>query len=149
MKVQNNVNICEGEECEDDVFLGSSMVFTHVMNSRSHVSRQHEYRRTLVRRGANIGAKGRSCVPRRRRVRIRGGRYRDPEQGAGVRTRGGSSCSAHQLDVRCGERLDGAPSQSPLDQSTCPSCRTHLRVVDGEAGAETAGWPTAPARALV
>ena len=56
VKVQNNVSIYEGVECEDDVFLGPSMVFTNVMNPRSHVSRKHEYRRTLVRRGATIGA---------------------------------------------------------------------------------------------
>jgi UDP-2-acetamido-3-amino-2,3-dideoxy-glucuronate N-acetyltransferase len=56
VKVQNNVSIYEGVECEDDVFLGPSMVFTNVTNPRSHVSRKHEYRRTVVRRGASIGA---------------------------------------------------------------------------------------------
>jgi UDP-2-acetamido-3-amino-2,3-dideoxy-glucuronate N-acetyltransferase len=55
-KIQNNVSIYEGVELEDDVFCGPSMVFTNVMNPRSHVSRRHEYRRTLVRRGASIGA---------------------------------------------------------------------------------------------
>lgn len=56
VKVQNNVSIYEGVRCEDDVFLGPSMVFTNVINPRSHVSRKHEYRATLVRRGASIGA---------------------------------------------------------------------------------------------
>jgi len=56
VKVQNNVSIYEGVICEDDVFLGPSMVFTNVLNPRSHVSRKHEYQRTLVRRGASIGA---------------------------------------------------------------------------------------------
>ncbi len=56
VKVQNNVSIYEGVELEDDVFCGPSCVFTNVMNPRSHVSRKHEYRRTLVRRGATIGA---------------------------------------------------------------------------------------------
>lgn len=56
VKVQNNVSIYEGVELEDDVFCGPSMVFTNVVNPRSHVSRKHEYRRTLVRRGASIGA---------------------------------------------------------------------------------------------
>lgn len=56
VKVQNNVSIYEGVELEDDVFCGPSCVFTNVMNPRSHVSRKHEYRRTLVRRGASIGA---------------------------------------------------------------------------------------------
>lgn len=56
VKVQNNVSIYEGVELEDDVFCGPSMVFTNVTNPRSHVSRKHEYKRTLVRRGASIGA---------------------------------------------------------------------------------------------
>ncbi len=56
VKVQNNVSIYEGVELEDDVFCGPSMVFTNVMNPRSHVSRRTEYRRTLVRRGTSIGA---------------------------------------------------------------------------------------------
>ncbi|HVE77581.1 MAG TPA: acyltransferase [Gemmatimonadaceae bacterium] len=56
VKIQNNVSVYEGVELEDDVFCGPSMVFTNVLNPRSHVSRKHEYRRTLVRRGATIGA---------------------------------------------------------------------------------------------
>ncbi len=56
VKIQNNVSIYEGVELEDDVFCGPSMVFTNVMNPRSHVSRKNEYRRTLVKRGASIGA---------------------------------------------------------------------------------------------
>jgi UDP-2-acetamido-3-amino-2,3-dideoxy-glucuronate N-acetyltransferase len=55
-KIQNNVSIYEGVELEDDVFCGPSMVFTNVLNPRSHVSRKSEYQRTLVRRGASIGA---------------------------------------------------------------------------------------------
>ena len=56
VKIQNNVSIYEGVILEDDVFCGPSMVFTNVMNPRSHVVRKHEYRTTLVRRGASIGA---------------------------------------------------------------------------------------------
>jgi UDP-2-acetamido-3-amino-2,3-dideoxy-glucuronate N-acetyltransferase len=56
VKIQNNVSIYEGVELEDDVFCGPSCVFTNVMNPRSHVSRKHEYRRTLVKRGSSIGA---------------------------------------------------------------------------------------------
>jgi UDP-2-acetamido-3-amino-2,3-dideoxy-glucuronate N-acetyltransferase len=56
VKIQNNVSVYEGVELEDDVFCGPSMVFTNVTNPRSHVSRKSEYRRTLVRRGASIGA---------------------------------------------------------------------------------------------
>lgn len=56
VKIQNNVSIYEGVELEDDVFCGPSMVFTNVINPRSHVSRKSEYKRTLVKRGASIGA---------------------------------------------------------------------------------------------
>jgi UDP-2-acetamido-3-amino-2,3-dideoxy-glucuronate N-acetyltransferase len=56
VKVQNNVSIYEGVELEDDVFCGPSCVFTNVLNPRSHVSRKHEYQKTLVRRGSSIGA---------------------------------------------------------------------------------------------
>ena len=56
VKIQNNVSVYEGVELEDDVFCGPSMVFTNVLNPRSHVSRKSEYRRTLVKRGATIGA---------------------------------------------------------------------------------------------
>jgi len=56
VKIQNNVSIYEGVQLEDDVFCGPSMVFTNVINPRSAVSRKSEYKRTLVRRGATIGA---------------------------------------------------------------------------------------------
>jgi UDP-2-acetamido-3-amino-2,3-dideoxy-glucuronate N-acetyltransferase len=56
VKIQNNVSVYEGVVLEDDVFCGPSMVFTNVLNPRSHVSRKHEFRDTLVRRGATIGA---------------------------------------------------------------------------------------------
>ena len=56
VKIQNNVSVYEGVVLEDDVFCGPSMVFTNVLNPRSHISRKHEFRQTLVRRGASIGA---------------------------------------------------------------------------------------------
>src|SRR5207244_12540206 len=56
VKIQNNVSLYTGVILEDDVFCGPSMVFTNVVNPRSHVSRKHEYRQTLVKRGATIGA---------------------------------------------------------------------------------------------
>lgn len=56
VKVQNNVSIYTGVICEDDVFLGPSMVFTNVINPRSAVNRKSEYARTLVKKGATIGA---------------------------------------------------------------------------------------------
>ncbi|MDD2982680.1 MAG: acyltransferase [Crocinitomicaceae bacterium] len=56
VKVQNNVSIYSGVICEDDVFLGPSMVFTNVINPRSAVNRRGEYSKTTVKRGASIGA---------------------------------------------------------------------------------------------
>jgi len=56
VKIQNNVSLYTGVILEDDVFCGPSMVFTNVITPRSHVSRRHEYHRTLVRRGATLGA---------------------------------------------------------------------------------------------
>ncbi len=56
VKIQNNVSIYAGVVIEDDVFLGPSMVFTNVINPRSHVSRRDQYERTLVKQGASIGA---------------------------------------------------------------------------------------------
>ncbi|MEI7660638.1 MAG: DapH/DapD/GlmU-related protein [Bacteroidota bacterium] len=56
VKVQNNVSIYTGVICEDDVFLGPSVVFTNVINPRSHVLRRGQYQSTLVKRGASIGA---------------------------------------------------------------------------------------------
>lgn len=56
VKVQNNVSIYDEVILEDDVFCGPSMVFTNVINPRSHVSRKHEYLKTIVKKGASIGA---------------------------------------------------------------------------------------------
>ena len=56
VKVQNNVSIYTGVICEDDVFLGPSMVFTNILNPRSAISRKNQYINTLVKRGASIGA---------------------------------------------------------------------------------------------
>ncbi len=56
VKVQNNVSIYTGVICEDDVFLGPSMVFTNVINPRSAINRKSEYAKTVVKKGATIGA---------------------------------------------------------------------------------------------
>lgn len=55
-KIQNNVSVYTGVRCEDDVFLGPSMVFTNVINPRAAVSRKAEYRETILKRGASVGA---------------------------------------------------------------------------------------------
>jgi UDP-2-acetamido-3-amino-2,3-dideoxy-glucuronate N-acetyltransferase len=71
VKIQNNVSVYTGVTLEDDVFCGPSMVFTNVINPRSHIERKDEYRQTFVRKGASIGANativcgvtlGRYCV---------------------------------------------------------------------------------------
>lgn len=56
VKIQNNVSVYTGVECEDDVFLGPSCVFTNVINPRAFIERKSEYRKTVVRKGASIGA---------------------------------------------------------------------------------------------
>lgn len=56
VKIQNNVSVYSGVELEDDVFCGPSMVFTNVINPRSHINRRNEYQKTLVQRGATLGA---------------------------------------------------------------------------------------------
>ncbi|MFM8913862.1 MAG: acyltransferase [Flammeovirgaceae bacterium] len=56
VKVQNNVSIYTGVTCEDDVFLGPSMVFTNVTNPRSAINRKNQYAKTVVKKGASIGA---------------------------------------------------------------------------------------------
>lgn len=56
VKIQNNVSVYTGVICEDDVFLGPSMVFTNVINPRSFISRKSEFKQTIIRKGASIGA---------------------------------------------------------------------------------------------
>ena len=56
VKIQNNVSLYTGVTCEDDVFLGPSCVFTNVINPRSFIPRKNEYRKTLIKKGATIGA---------------------------------------------------------------------------------------------
>ena len=56
VKVQNNVSVYSGVICEDDVFLGPSVVFTNILNPRSHVNRKDQYKQTYIKRGATLGA---------------------------------------------------------------------------------------------
>jgi UDP-2-acetamido-3-amino-2,3-dideoxy-glucuronate N-acetyltransferase len=56
VKIQNNVSLYDGVICEDDVFIGPSAVFTNVINPRSGVSRKNEFRKTIIRKGATVGA---------------------------------------------------------------------------------------------
>lgn len=56
VKIQNNVSVYNGVRIEDDVFIGPSVVFTNVLNPRSFIERKHEFKKTLVKKGASIGA---------------------------------------------------------------------------------------------
>lgn len=56
VKIQNNVSVYTGVECEDDVFLGPSCVFTNINNPRSHISRKNSFQKTIVKKGATVGA---------------------------------------------------------------------------------------------
>lgn len=56
VKIQNNVSVYTGVICENDVFIGPSVVFTNVINPRSHISRKNEYKKTVIKKGASIGA---------------------------------------------------------------------------------------------
>ncbi len=132
VKVQNNVSIYEGVELEDDVFCGPSMVFTNVINPRSHVSRKHEYRRTLVRRGTSIGANATIVCGTTL------GEYAFVGAGAVV----AKDVKSYALVVgvpavqigwmcACGERLAGgapAPERRGLVRLTCAVCGSAYRL---------------------
>jgi len=130
VKVQNNVSIYTGVVLEDDVFCGPSMVFTNVVNPRSHVVRKHEYQRTRVGQGASLGA---NCTV------VCGhdiGRYAFIGAGAVVT----KDVPDHALVVgnparvtgwvcECGVKL--AASVTPPDEATCAACGAHYRGVGG------------------
>jgi UDP-2-acetamido-3-amino-2,3-dideoxy-glucuronate N-acetyltransferase len=127
VKIQNNVSVYEGVELSDDVFCGPSMVFTNVLNPRSHVSRRSEYRKTLVGRGATIGANATVVCG----VTI--GEYAFIGAGSVIIR----NVSAYALMVgvparkvgwmcQCGERL------ADMDPTKCKACGTTYRLADDE-----------------
>jgi UDP-2-acetamido-3-amino-2,3-dideoxy-glucuronate N-acetyltransferase len=140
VKVQNNVSLYEGVECEDDVFLGPSMVFTNVVNPRSHVSRKHEYRRTLVRRGASIGANATVVCGHTL------GQYAFVAAGAVV-TRdvpdfalvAGVPARTIGWMCQCGERLPLAAEPGEGATATCAACGTSYRSDGGALAMQNAG----------
>ncbi|MBW8839995.1 MAG: N-acetyltransferase [Gemmatimonadetes bacterium] len=138
VKIQNNVSIYEGVELEDDVFCGPSMVFTNVINPRSAVSRKHEYQRTVVRRGATIGANATVVCG------VTLGEYAFVGAGAVV-TKDVKSFAlvtgvpARQVGwmCRCGERLSGiggSPPQAGRWESgiECSMCKTRYVLQDDQ-----------------
>jgi UDP-2-acetamido-3-amino-2,3-dideoxy-glucuronate N-acetyltransferase len=127
VKIQNNVSLYTGVIVEDDVFLGPSMVFTNVINPRSHVSRKDEYKTTLVRKGSSIGANativcgttlGEYCFVGAGSVVTRDVPDYALVYGSPARVRGWM--------CQCGEQL----SFADRDRATCNSCGTAYRKQD-------------------
>jgi UDP-2-acetamido-3-amino-2,3-dideoxy-glucuronate N-acetyltransferase len=135
VKIQNNVSLYTGVTLEDDVFCGPSMVFTNVVNPRSHVSRKHEYRPTLVRRGASLGANSTIVCG------IVIGQYAFVGAGAVV-TRDvpdyalvvGNPGRVSGWMCHCGVKL-AAGAQPPAD-ATCKACGAGYRTREGVLKAE-------------
>jgi len=138
VKIQNNVSIYTGVELEDNVFCGPSMVFTNVLNPRSHVVRRHEYRRTLVKEGASIGANATVVCG------ISVGRYSFIGAGAVV-TRDVPDYAlmvgvpAKQIGwmCNCGIRLEDGDSHPK-----CPACNREYAIENGVA-TDVTGIPAA------
>jgi UDP-2-acetamido-3-amino-2,3-dideoxy-glucuronate N-acetyltransferase len=132
VKIQNNVSVYTGVIIEDDVFCGPSMVFTNVINPRSHIERKDEYKQTLVRRGATIGANativcghtlGQYCFIGAGSVVTRD----VPDYALIVGNPGrlrGYVCS-------CGDKLSIDVKQDRVDESVCSSCGKRFSRMDG------------------
>jgi UDP-2-acetamido-3-amino-2,3-dideoxy-glucuronate N-acetyltransferase len=137
VKIQNNVSVYEGVVLEDDVFCGPSMVFTNVVNPRSHVSRKHEFQPTHVRQGATLGAN--ATVLCGHTI----GRYAFVAAGAVV-TRGvpdhglvmGAPARLAGWMCRCGVRLHFADGSA-----ACGACGEKYRLEAGAAVGLGAGAP--------
>jgi UDP-2-acetamido-3-amino-2,3-dideoxy-glucuronate N-acetyltransferase len=128
VKIQNNVSVYTGVIIEDDVFCGPSMVFTNVINPRSFIERKTEYRTTLVKRGASIGANatiicgvtlGRYCV-----VGAGGVVTRDVPDYAVVY---GNPARVRSWVCYCGEGLDLGAGEAESRQASCGACGRQYR----------------------
>jgi UDP-2-acetamido-3-amino-2,3-dideoxy-glucuronate N-acetyltransferase len=132
VKIQNNVSVYTGVILEDDVFCGPSAVFTNVLNPRSHVSRKHEFRRTLVRRGATIGANVTVVCG------VTLGRYSFVGAGAVV-TRDvpdyamvyGNPARFRGWMCQCGTRLSVNAAGRRIETWACPACSRRYRHAAG------------------
>ncbi len=139
VKVENNVSVFEGVTLEDDVFCGPSCVFTNVINPRSFVSRKHEFKPTLVRQGASIGAN--ATIVCGHTI----GRYAFIGAGAVV-TRDvpdyamvyGNPARIAGWVCRCGAKL-GLPGNEPTE---CPDCGAKYVTEDAEGNTRVRGVET-------
>ncbi len=135
VKIQNNVSVYTGVILEDDVFCGPSSVFTNVINPRSHVSRKDEYRQTLIKRGASIGANativcghtlGKYCFVGAGSVVTRD----VPDYALVV----GNPARIRGWICYCGCKLPLGTSADGSEQASCPDCercyRRHNHVVE-------------------
>lgn len=131
VKIQNNVSIYTGVILEDDVFCGPSSVFTNVINPRSHVPRQDEYRQTLVKRGASIGANativcghtlGKYCFVGAGSVITRD----VPDYALVV----GNPARIHAWVCYCGCKLPLSTSPDGREEASCPDCSRRYRRVE-------------------
>ncbi|MFI5179483.1 MAG: DapH/DapD/GlmU-related protein [Vicinamibacterales bacterium] len=130
VKIQNNVSVYTGVILEDDVFCGPSLVFTNVINPRSHVPRKDEYRRTLVKRGASLGANATIVCG----VTI--GRFAFVGAGAVV-TRAvpdhalvvGNPARTTGWMCECGVKI--ASGGTPPASARCAACGAAYRLIDG------------------
>ena len=127
VKVQNNVSIYTGVVLEDDVFCGPSMVFTNVINPRSEIVRRHEFRRTLVRQGATLGANSTILCG------LELGRFAFIAAGAVVTGDvadyalvAGVPARRRGWMCRCGTRLPDAADRHPV----CTACGNTYEVAD-------------------
>ena len=134
VKIQNNVSLYTGVELEDDVFCGPSMVFTNVTNPRSFINRKSEYKRTLVRRGASLGANstvvcGVTIGLLRFDRRWRRGDKRRPHYALFM------GVPAKQVGwvCYCGERPAAGPSRQ------CMHCGRHYQIERGKCSETSAG----------
>lgn len=127
VKIQNNVSVYTGVVCEDDVFLGPSCVFTNVINPRSFIERKNEYRKTVVKKGATIGANA---------TIVCGydiGRYAFVGAGAVVTKNVpdyalvvGSPARKIGYVCKCGNRLEKTDYKY-----ICKSCKEEYEIIDG------------------
>jgi UDP-2-acetamido-3-amino-2,3-dideoxy-glucuronate N-acetyltransferase len=132
VKIQNNVSVYTGVTLEDDVFCGPSMVFTNVINPRSHIARRNDYRDTLVRKGATIGANatvvcgctlGRYCFVGAGAVVTKD----VPDHGLVV----GNPGRLHGYVCFCGDKLAIEVSATNVAEVGCTSCERSYEMTEG------------------